>query len=213
MRAIVRLLGEAAMRAGGVLEKKRYVLDGLCELAGASEWYWGIFDRPPGVPGARALVATRRVVELPKAAEAAEDPPAGDEGPGSYLSGRRPGGYLAFERRLGEHEHSLIVLSKAAGERPYSDRERLICQLIFQGIPWLHFRQEQESRVKKKLSPRLQHVLDLLLLGLSRKEIANRTGVTMGTVNGYVRELYASHGVNGHSELMRLRLWGEGARS
>jgi DNA-binding CsgD family transcriptional regulator len=52
----------------------------------------------------------------------------------------------------------------------------------------------------------LQWTLDLLLLGLGRKEIADQIGISEGTVSGYIRGLYQHFGVNSQAELMRLRL-------
>jgi len=40
MRAIVRLLGEASALPGGLMNKKLFLLDGLCDLADARQWAW-----------------------------------------------------------------------------------------------------------------------------------------------------------------------------
>ncbi len=52
-------------------------------------------------------------------------------------------------------------------------------------------------------SPRQQRILDLLLSGMSRKEIAHKLEVAPGTVAGYCREIYRRLRVNSQSELIR----------
>lgn len=52
------------------------------------------------------------------------------------------------------------------------------------------------------LTPRLRSVGDLLAEGYSRKEIAKRLDLSMHTVNGYVKHLYALFGVHKHIEFV-----------
>ncbi|MGE9296625.1 MAG: helix-turn-helix transcriptional regulator [Puniceicoccales bacterium] len=48
-RAMVRLLGETAAVEGGHIEKKRFLMDGLCKLVGADAWSWSLnCDTRPG---------------------------------------------------------------------------------------------------------------------------------------------------------------------
>ncbi|CAN5855174.1 response regulator transcription factor [soil metagenome] len=51
--------------------------------------------------------------------------------------------------------------------------------------------QQQEPALSlERLSPRLRTVYDLLLLGLSNREIAAQLGLTVGTVKNYLHEVY-----------------------
>ena len=52
------------------------------------------------------------------------------------------------------------------------------------------------------LPPRAREVLDLLLQGLSEKEIAARLGLRPSTVHDHVKRLYAHFGVGSRAELM-----------
>ena len=54
----------------------------------------------------------------------------------------------------------------------------------------------------KGLSPRLRQTLDLLMLGLSEKQVANRLNVSRNTLHKYVTALYRRFGVNSRAELM-----------
>lgn len=52
------------------------------------------------------------------------------------------------------------------------------------------------------LSKRLTSVAELLSLGLCRKEIASDLGLSIHTINGYVKQLYLTFGVNSHVEFV-----------
>jgi DNA-binding CsgD family transcriptional regulator len=52
------------------------------------------------------------------------------------------------------------------------------------------------------LSPRLQETLGHLLHGLPRKWIAEKMGISIHTLNDYVRELYSRLDVHSHAELI-----------
>lgn len=57
-------------------------------------------------------------------------------------------------------------------------------------------------RFEVRLSPRLQQIATLLLLGHSRKHIAESTGLSVHTVDGYIKSIYADHGVCSQVEFM-----------
>jgi len=61
------------------------------------------------------------------------------------------------------------------------------------------------------LSPRLRETLGHLLNGLPRKHIADEMGISIYTLNDYVREVYAKLGVHSHAELMAKFRQREGA--
>ena len=51
VRKIVRLVGEVAAHPGGHAEKKRYLIEGLCQLVDADAWIWGLScQREPDQP-------------------------------------------------------------------------------------------------------------------------------------------------------------------
>ncbi len=55
VRQIVRLLGEVIAAPGGIQEKRRLLMDGLCELVDATAWVWCMAefdpDKPPSIVG------------------------------------------------------------------------------------------------------------------------------------------------------------------
>jgi DNA-binding CsgD family transcriptional regulator len=56
----------------------------------------------------------------------------------------------------------------------------------------------------ESLSPREREVLELVLKGLSAKEIAAKLGITLETVNGYIKSLHTRLGVHTRGELHAL---------
>ncbi len=55
VRAMVRLLGEVIVASGEINEKRRLLMDGMCELIGATAWVWSMSefhpDKPPSSVG------------------------------------------------------------------------------------------------------------------------------------------------------------------
>lgn len=50
VRRIVRLLGEAIVAPGEIHDKRRLLMDGLCELIGATAWVWCMCEFDPDKP-------------------------------------------------------------------------------------------------------------------------------------------------------------------
>jgi DNA-binding CsgD family transcriptional regulator len=201
MRAIVRLLGETAAIRGDLLQKKHYLLDGLCDLIGAQEWRWEIVRNATAVSAeTRACALRHQVSSRPIPLETSNDDPDS-----LALPPATPHIVLST-RALSDIETSRLALIRTESEPAFTPRELQLASLTLDEIPWLHFRQPVHNPAHPRLSPRLQYVLDLLLLGLSRKEISALAGISPGTVGGYVRELYAHFRVNSHAEFMRLHL-------
>ena len=55
VRRIVRLLGEVSVAPGEIHDKRRLLMDGLCELIDATAWVWSMSqfhpDKPPSSIG------------------------------------------------------------------------------------------------------------------------------------------------------------------
>jgi len=204
MRVIVRLLGETAALPGGLMNKKCYLLDGLCDIAGACEWTWALFGigKKSGSKGfLRRKIGTS--FDLPQELLESAFSPVQAE---SFPQAAAPHVILS-RRTLDADTESQIVLGRDANDPPYTNRELHLASLVLDEIPWLHWREWKNNHpLLPKLSPRLQWTMDLLLLGLARKEIAGQMGISEGTVSGYIREIYQQFGVNSQAELMRTRL-------
>lgn len=98
-------------------------------------------------------------------------------------------------------------------DRPlFSPRESRIAHIVLSEVPWLHEQGWPDDRgsTVPKLSPRLRLVLNLLLDGQGRKQIAAHLSISENTVSGYSKEIYRHFRVNSHAELMRRFQQGDG---
>ncbi|NJK93400.1 MAG: hypothetical protein HC904_17245 [Blastochloris sp.] len=77
VRSMIRLVGEVAMIEGDHAAKKRYLMDGLCDLIGADKWAWGLSCRTvEGSPQVYVnfLFGGMTEVEVPRLLKAVEHP-------------------------------------------------------------------------------------------------------------------------------------------
>jgi DNA-binding NarL/FixJ family response regulator len=132
---------------------------------------------------------------------------SGSNGRMDFFHHHPPSLIICSALTVNPHIQSKILLLRDSNEPAFSMREIHLASLVLDEIPWLHWRNWKTPVPSlSKLSPRLQWTMDLLLLGLGRKEIADQIGISEGTVSGYIRKLYHQFGVNSQAELMRLRL-------
>jgi DNA-binding CsgD family transcriptional regulator len=105
---------------------------------------------------------------------------------------------------------STIGLYRKSGRPHFSERESQIAHIILQEVPWLHLSgwPEDKGATVPSLSPQQRIVLNLLLDGLPRKEIAANMDIAENTVSGYVKEVYRHFGVNSQAGLMNKFLKG-----
>lgn len=203
LRAIVRLLGQVAALPGGIFEKKTCLLDGLCDFTGAVEWRWALFSVLPDRLSCFASLRRRIGENRPPALALVDAASVFQE---AALPACGSPNDMVFRRTLDQDTESHISLCREPRQKEFSSREIQLASLVLEEIPWLHWREwNARQPLHRKLSPRLQWTMDLVLLGLGRKEIANQIGISEGTVSGYMRELYQQFGVNSQAELMRIK--------
>lgn len=97
----------------------------------------------------------------------------------------QPGGELLFTRNA---------------SRPFSERDERLTRWLAAEFPW---RSGPAFKSQKGLARRERHILDLLLQSYGRKEIAKRLGISLNTVQGYIKKIYLHFGVHSHAELLR----------
>lgn len=202
LRAIVRLLGETAALPGGLMDKKLYLLDGLCDIAGSIEWAWTLSATNSS---ADSFCVRRKIggnfhwpLELPQQPGTVKE--------NEHVPGFPPSHTIFSALRVNADTESQILLRRNPEAPSYTRREIHLASLVLDEVPWLHWRNWQpQPPALVRLSPRLQSTRDLLLLGHGRKEIADQIGISEGTVNGYIRRIYQYFGVNSQAELMKIR--------
>jgi DNA-binding CsgD family transcriptional regulator len=106
---------------------------------------------------------------------------------------------------LDEDSLSTVGLYKGVGKEPFSQRDKAVAHIILEEVKWLHLLgwPEDKGATVPQLYPRQRVVLNLLLDGMIRKEIADHLKISENTVSGYIKEIYKHFGVNSHVELMK----------
>jgi DNA-binding CsgD family transcriptional regulator len=104
-------------------------------------------------------------------------------------------------RRTGAESVDGGVLVRARGERRFGDEERGLVEMFFESFAAL-WHPPAPQRWIQQLPPRLRRVLDLLLDGLSEKEVADRAELSRASTHQYVVELYRRAGVSSRGQLM-----------
>ncbi|WAC20031.1 helix-turn-helix transcriptional regulator [Luteolibacter sp. SL250] len=84
----------------------------------------------------------------------------------------------------------------------FDSREVRIAHILLTEVPWLHYEKFPEKKVIGSLYPRLRTVLNLLCDGWDRKKTAAHLGISLQTVNGYVKEIFRHFEVHSQAELI-----------
>jgi DNA-binding CsgD family transcriptional regulator len=105
-------------------------------------------------------------------------------------------------------ENSGIILTRAAGKRNFSARDRLLVREVHAvlapliGGPLRRFRDPSP----RDLAPRARQVLACLLEGDGDKQVASRLALSVHTVNQYTKHIFRHFGVQSRAELLALWL-------
>ncbi len=107
---------------------------------------------------------------------------------------------------------SSIGIYRNADRPLFSERESRIAHILLSEMPWLHLQGWPEERgfSASTLYPRLRTVLNLMIEGWSRKQVAHQLGLAENTIHGYVKEIYRHYGVHSHAELVKRFSKGDG---
>lgn len=122
------------------------------------------------------------------------------------------GPFIVALRPIDEKSVSCLGLYRRQAQPAFTDRECRIAHIVLSEVPWLHEQGWPEDRgtTVPHLSPRRQLVLNMLLDGRSRKDIAASLSLSENTVAGYQKDIYSHFGINSHTALMRRFQLGDG---
>ncbi len=249
VRAMVRLLGEVAALEGGHDEKKRFLMDGVCNLIDAKHWAWGLMTKfvPDEQPVYTAMAtggfAADQFPKLlvafghpdlslftaPLASEMAgketqitrrrEDYDPDDLFPQSdasaIFSNANVDAPLLTFRPIQNGCVSGIGFYRPFSSERFSTREAQIAHIILSEVNWLHEQGWPWSSAAQlpHLTLRCRLVLNLLLEGLSRKQVADQMEISIHTVSDYAKQIYKYFQVNSHAELVAKFRTGDGEHS
>lgn len=245
-RAMVALMSKVAAGNGEHEEKKRILMDGLCDLVGADFWIWGLAadynpEEPPvytsissggfgpkqvpkllvALDNKRLFEAVRplgreivrlgtQVTRLPEDYDS--DNAFAEESVAIPWREADIGPPLVCYRPVANNSLSSIGLYRRWESEPFSRREAKIAHIVLTEVGWLHeqgWPWESALRVPQ-LPHRCRMTLNLLLEGLSRKEIADRMSISVHTANDYVKHIYSFFSVHSHAELLNRFRIGDG---
>jgi DNA-binding CsgD family transcriptional regulator len=124
-----------------------------------------------------------------------------------YLKYRLPAeldDFLMTVYRPSQDAVSWIGMHRRRGAPPFGGRERCIVHIVTGEIDWLHRGGTDLPAADGvvALSPRLRQVLLMLLAGDSRKQVANKLGISEHTVIDYVKALHRHFDVSSRGELL-----------
>ena len=222
---MVRLLAEVAVAGGSHEEKKRLLMDGLCALVGGDYWVWGLAMQSGGFSDAqvpklllaldnRELEEAMRPLgrEIQRTGAQVTRLPAeydlenvfGDESVHRLWKEADIGAPLVCYRPVANNCLSGIGIYRRFDRPAFTARDARITDIIMSEVGWLH---EQgwpwEPAVEvPKLPRRCRRALNLLLEGLSRKQIADEMGISIHTLSGYIKQIYEFYSVHSQAELV-----------
>ncbi len=141
-----------------------------------------------------------------------DEPSFSGSGVNAYLREADIGPFIFSLRPIDERAVSTISIFRRRDAAPFSERESRIAHILLSELPWLHEQGWPADRgaTVPRLSPRLRMVLNLLLDGRTRKEIAASLSLSEYTIAQYQKAVYGHFGVNSHTTLLRRFRMGDG---
>lgn len=135
-----------------------------------------------------------------------------DSGVGACLRDADIGPFIFSLRPIDERAVSTISIFRRKNDPAFSQRECRIAHVLLSELPWLHEQGWPTDRgaTVPQLSPRLRLVLNLLLDGRKRKEMATSLSLSEYTIAQYQKAVYSHFGVNSHTALLRRFQMGDG---
>lgn len=108
--------------------------------------------------------------------------------------------HLLDERRV-----SIIAIYRRQDQPHFSQRDRRFAHILMGAVGWLHTEgwPHEYSAGVPTLPRSRTRVLDILLEGHGRKQVADQLGLSPHTVSGYIKDIYRVFQVHSHAELMR----------
>jgi DNA-binding CsgD family transcriptional regulator len=107
---------------------------------------------------------------------------------------------------------SMVGFYRTTDAVPFTPRETKIAHIVLTEVPWLHETSlpHQISKAVPQLPPRCRMILNQLVCGRTRTEIAKDLAISVETVHGYLKKLYRHFGVHSQPELIARFTRGDG---
>lgn len=117
-------------------------------------------------------------------------------------------------RPSGDRYISNAGIYRRQGRSPFSPRDVKIAHIVLSEVPWLHdVLPSGLGTMVTQLAPRQRITLNLLIEGQTRAQIAEHLGLSVATVDGYVKDVFRHFGVHSQPSLMARFSMGDGGDS
>jgi len=154
-------------------------------------------------PFARALQEKRTHITRMRQQLAPEEAYLGSENRKAWQAAGIDPGILSC-RPIDPFTFSTVGIYRRANAPLFSERDLRLAHIILSEVPWLHELGWPDDRAASipELSPRLCTVLNFLIHGRNRDEIAENLSLSRHTVDTYSKEIYRHFGAHSQAELM-----------
>lgn len=107
---------------------------------------------------------------------------------------------------------SVVGFYRPVSAPRFTVREARIAHIVLTEVGWLHEAgmPHAEARSVPRLPPRCRLILNQLVRGRPRKEIASDLGLSVHTVNDYLKQIFRHFGVHSQAELIARFRIGDG---
>ncbi|MBN1908105.1 MAG: helix-turn-helix transcriptional regulator [Pirellulales bacterium] len=104
-----------------------------------------------------------------------------------------------------------VGLHRTHDQQPFNERERRLAHLLLTEADWLRTAlvPPDEGVTMQSLAPRERQTLMFLMDGHSSKQIATKMGISIHSVNDYLKTIHRHYGVSSRSELFSYFLTGQ----
>lgn len=101
---------------------------------------------------------------------------------------------------------------RAEGEPEFSERDTKIAHILLSEVEWLHENSWPEYPDEKlaSLPGRFTTIVNLLISGCQRKDIADKTNLSTNTISDYIKAVYKHFNVHSQAELVSRIVQGDG---
>lgn len=193
--ALVDLIGRTIALTDPLEVKRAILLRGLSNLLGADAWAVVSSREGGGESGGRIPEDYR--MEIRSSFPEEEAFPS--------LSGHSTRHLLWSMKPLMNGTTGYICLVRQGDQAPFSARETRLFKILVEEVPWLYGAIAEAHPVNPipEMPPRRRIIFDLLRMGLDRKQIADRLGISVNTVSDHQKILYRDLGIRTQVTLMQ----------